>query len=304
MVDRNADARRVDVGVVTWNSADVTADALRRTLDADGDGLIASLFVHDNASTDGTPERLADEVPEADVEVCAGNVGFAAGVNRIIGRSTAPWLLLLNPDAWLEPHALTRLLDAAHHSDRLAAIAPRIERPGGELEESTHPFPSLRVASLSALGLRNVVQWSHDESRSVDWAIGAALLLRRRAIDDIGGFDERYFMYAEDLDWCWRARQRGWGIRLEPAAVVRHVGNVSGAQRFGASRDAVAIANAIRFYRSTHGRISAGAWQALNAAGTARLAAVARMRGDRRGAAYWLRQSRAYIASGPVRDEM
>jgi N-acetylglucosaminyl-diphospho-decaprenol L-rhamnosyltransferase len=304
VADRTVDALRVDVGVVTWNSAEVTPDALRRTLDADTDGLIASLLVHDNASTDGTPERISDEVPEAEVEVSAGNLGFAAGVNRIIERSSAPWLLLLNPDAWLEPQALARLVDAAERSESIAGVAPRIESPDGALEESTHPFPSLRVAALSALGLRRVVQWPHDEARQVDWAIGAALLLRRRAIEDIGGFDERYFMYAEDLDWCWRARQRGWAIHLEPSAVVRHIGNVSGDKRFGASRDAIAIGNAIRFYRASHGRAAAAAWRTLNAVGTARLGVVARIRRDPAGAAYWMRHARAYARSGSIRDEV
>lgn len=297
-------ALRVDVGVVTWNSADMTRDALRRTLDADTDGLIGSLLIHDNASTDGTPEKILEDVPEADVEVAAGNLGFAAGVNRLIERSDAPWLLLLNSDAWLEPGALTRLLAAAEGRDGVAAAAPRIESPDGELEESTHPFPSLKVAALSAVGLHGVVQWPHDIARPVDWAIGAALLLRRDAISEVGGFDERYFMYAEDLDWCWRARRHGWEIWFEPSAVVRHVGNVSGARRFGAQRDAVAIANAIRFYRRAHGPLAAVAWRALNAAGTARLAAAARIRRDRAAASYWTMLTRSYLRSGAVRDQM
>ena len=304
MPAHSVDARSVDVCVVTWNSADVTAAALRRTLEADTDGVISSLLVHDNASTDGTPERILEDAPEAEVRIAAGNLGFAAGVNALIERSTAPWLLVLNSDAWPEPGALGRLVAAAEADPRVAAVAPRLETPDGELEESTHPFPSLRVAALSAIGLRRIVQWPHDAGRPVDWAIGAALLLRREAIDDVGGFDERYFMYAEDLDWCWRARRRGWEIRLEPGAVVRHVGNVSGARRFGAERDAVAIANAIRFYRGAHGPAAAGLWRALNAAGAVRLAIAARAQSDRDGAAYWLRQARAYARSRPVRDQM
>ena len=296
--------RSVDVGVVTWNSAEVTVAALRRTLEADTDGLIASLLVHDNASTDGTPDRVLEDVPEADVEVAAGNLGFAAGVNRLVERSGAPWLLLLNSDAWPDPGALTLLLEAAESADRVAAVAPRLETPDGRLEESTHPFPSLRVAALSAIGLRRIVQWQHDEARPVDWAVGAALLLRREAIDDVGRFDERYFMYSEDLDWCWRAHRRGWTVHLEPAAVVRHVGNVSGERRFGAAREAVVIANAIRFYRRTHGPVATATWRALNAAGSARLAVGARVRRDGGGAVHWMRHTRAYLRSRSVRDQV
>lgn len=291
-------ARIIDVGVVTWNTAELTARALRTTLDGDRSDLIRAVIVHDNASTDGTPERLGEEVPEAEIEVAAGNLGFAAGVNRIIERSTASWLLLLNSDAWPEPTALDRLLAAAGSHPDAAAVAPRLQRPDESVEDSTHPFPSLRVALAAALGLHRRVQWDHDRSRYVDWAVGAALLIRRDALDAIGHFDERYFMYSEDIDWCWRAQRAGWRIWFEHEAVFLHVGNASGAERFGDRRDAVVIANACRFYRTTHGRAQTVAWRLLNAAGTLRLAVTSRLRGDRTAATRWRRQARAYVSQG------
>lgn len=290
--------RIIDVGVVTWNTAELTARALRTTLDGDRSDLIRAVLVHDNASTDGTPELLSEDVPEADVEVAAGNLGFARGVNRIIERSTAPWLLLLNSDAWPEPGALDLLVSAADTHPDAAAVAPRLQRLDGSLEDSTHPFPSLRVAMATAVGLHGRVQWDHDRSRYVDWAVGAALLIRREALDAIGDLDERYFMYSEDIDWCWRARRAGWRIWFEHEAVFLHVGNASGAERFGDSRDAVIIANARRFYRGTHSRAETLAWLLLNATGTLRLAATSRLHGDRTSAARWRRQARAYLSQG------
>ena len=237
---------RVDVGVVTWNTADLTADALRRLLDEDH-GVDLRVLVRDNGSTDGTPERLAERVPEADVDAGGENLGFAAGVNTLLARSTAPWFLALNSDAWPRAGAIGRLVDAAAGRPRAAAVAPRLERPDGTLEHSTHPFPSLGVAAVTAAGgdrwlprpladrLLLEPAWDHRRARRVDWAVGAALLLRREAVEDVGGLDERFFMYAEDLEWCHRAARGGWEVWFEPAAVVVHVGNASGRARPGTS---------------------------------------------------------------------
>jgi GT2 family glycosyltransferase len=132
--------------------------------------------------------------------------------------------------------------------------------------------------------------WAHDEPREVDWAVGAALLLRRAAINELGGFDERYFMYVEDLEWCWRARRAGWAVRFEPEALVRHVGNASGAQAYGDRRTAEYLRNTYRFYRSTHGALWTAALRAGNFAGAVRLWAHGRVRGDEDMARHWRSQ--------------
>jgi len=287
---------RVDVGVVTWNTADLTVAALRRLLDSD-QGCDLRILVRDNASEDGTADAIARRVPEAELERGDENLGFAAGMNRLIARSDADWFFPLNSDAWPEPGAIGTLVKTANTHGDAAAIAPRLVRPDGTLEHSTYPFPSLKVAAVTALGRRVqadrakqmmlVGAWLHDEPRSVDWAIGAALLMRGDALRDVGGFDESFFMYVEDLDWCWRARRRGWDIRFEPAAVVVHVGNASGAQRFGSSRTRTYMANTNRFYRREHGFLAAGAYRGLNLAGTALHYLRARRAGNRGLADYW-----------------
>ncbi|MFA5785665.1 MAG: glycosyltransferase family 2 protein [Actinomycetota bacterium] len=299
-----AERPRVDVGVVTWNTAELTGRALRRLLDTD-QGCELRVLVRDNASSDGTPEWLAREVPEAEIEVGRENLGFAAGVNRLLARSRAPWLFLLNSDAWPRPGAIRTLVDTALDHPRAAAVAPRIEDPEGNLERSTYPFPSLRVAAAT-LGPRwpgrwrieqktLVGAWAHDRPRPVDWAIGAALLLRRDAVDEVGGFDERFFMYVEDLEWCWRARRRGWEIRFDPAAVVAHVGNVSGSLAFGDRRTEAYMRNTYRFYRREHGALETLAYRSLNLlAGGVRYAA-ARVGRDASLARYWRTQIAANL---------
>lgn len=303
----------VDVGVVTWNTAELTTDALRRLLDADH-GVELRLLVRDNGSTDGTVERLARAVPEAEVDAGRENLGFAAGMNTLLRRSDAPFFLALNSDAWPAPGAIARLVQAAAAHPRAAAVAPRLERPDGTLEHSTHPFPSLAVAAVTAVGgdrwlphrladrLLLEPAWDHRRPRSVDWAVGAALVMRREAIQDVGGFDERFFMYAEDLAWCHRAAARGWSIRFEPAAVVVHVGNASGQHSYGGRRTRTYLENTHRWYLDEHGRARSLAYRALSAAGAARQQLSARRRGDEGASEFWRQIRRVHLAAVPAVD--
>lgn len=297
----------VDVGVVTYETRDLTVNALRALLEGAPD-VDLRLLVHDNASSDGTAEAIAAQMPQAEIEISEHNLGFAAGMNRLLARSSAPWFLALNSDAWPETGAIRRLLEVGDTHPEVAAVAPRLERPDGSLEHSTHPFPSLTVAAMTALGgyrhlwprtarrLGLVGAWLHDEPREVDWAVGAALLMRRSAIDAIGGFDPSYFMYAEDLEWCWRARRAGWAIRFEPGAVVRHVGNASGASAYGDRRTRAHIHNAYRFYRRAHGATSTIAYRGLSVLGCGRLYVLARLRRDHGARALWASHLRAHLS--------
>lgn len=301
---------RVDVGVVTWNTAELTVRALRRLLDTD-QGVRLRLLVHDNASADGTPAAVRREVPEAEVEECPDNLGFAAGVNRLLARSDAEWFLTLNSDAWPAPGAIGALVAAAQRHPRAAAVAPRLQRPDGTLEHSTHPFPSLRTAAASAAGLqgrwarRHALHgaWAHDEERRVDWAVGAALLLRRPAVEEIGGFDESFFMYVEDLEWCERAGRHGWEVWFTPTSVVTHVGNASGEKRFGSTRTATWLANTYAYYRRHHGPVSTAAFRALNAAGALRGVARGAARRDRALAGFWWRQVPLHLRPAPRKTD-
>jgi len=308
---RRVDA--IDVGMVTFNTHGLTVAALER-LAATIAGLPVRVLVHDNASTDGTADAIRSRVPTAEVVAGERNLGFAGGMNRLIARSSAPWFLALNSDAWPEPGAIEALLAAGEKHDSAAAIAPLLLRPDGTLEHSTFPFPSLRVAAITALGgyrwlspsrsrqLALVGAWNHDESRDVDWAVGAALLMRRSALDSIGGFDESFFMYGEDLEWCWRARARGWTIRFEPSAVVRHIGNASGAITFGGARTRAHVRNSYRFYRRSHGAASTLGYRALSIAGCGRLYVLARLHGDASGRAQWADHLRAHVGRVPQLD--
>lgn len=287
----------VDVGVVTWNTAVLTTEALRKLLDSD-QGCTLRLLVRDNASSDATVDLLRSRVPEAEVDAGTENLGFAAGVNTLLARSSAPWVLLLNSDAWPESGAIRRLIEAAEAHPRAAAVVPRLERPDGTLEHSTYPFPSIRIAAimsfargrLSKARARELMlegDWDHDEPRRVDWAVGAAMLIRRQALEAIGGLDERFFMYVEDIEWCWRARKLGWEIWFEPSAVVRHVGNASGEQRYGDRRTRAYMVNTYAFFRREHGALATLVYRCLNVIGCGWRYILARARGDGAQVRFW-----------------
>lgn len=288
-----------------WNTRDLTLSAIDRLQTAAQD-VDLRVLVRDNGSSDGSADAIRAAFP--DVTVTQGeNVGFARGVNALLALSDAPWFMTLNSDAWPEPGALGRLVAAGAADPRIAVVAPLLLRPDGELEHSTHPLPSVPVAAVTALHLERFLgrrraaewclhgYWRHDVQRAVGWAVGAALLFRREAVDAVGGLDESLFMYAEDLEWCWRARRAGWEILFAPQAVVRHIGNASGTQRWGAERDIVAIGNANVVVRRFLPPPAAAAWRTLNAIGAARLAARARLRGDRALSSFWWQQVPAHL---------
>jgi GT2 family glycosyltransferase len=300
----------VDVGIVTWNTAELTTEVLTKLRDQDH-GCRLRLLVHDNGSSDGTATTLSRLVPEAEVESSTQNLGFAAGVNRLLSRSNAPWFLTLNSDAWPEPGAIARLVDAAERDPHAAAVAPLLLRPDGRIEHSTHPFPSLGTALIDAtqgrrwlprrLLERRLLEgaWRQDRSRTVDWAVGAALLFRRSAVEQIGPLDERFFMYVEDLEWCWRARQLGWKVLFEPGAVVRHIGDVSGSRRWRGRRASLEAANLRVFLGEALGPRRAALYRTLEAAAIAEELLVARLRGEDDLAGHWRQELKVWLRFEP-----
>jgi GT2 family glycosyltransferase len=157
-------------------------------------------------------------------------------------------------------------------------------------------FARGRISDARARELMLEDAWHHDVPRRVDWAVGAALLIRRDAIDAIGGLDERFFMYVEDVEWCWRARTLGWEIWFEPSAVVRHIGNASGEQRYGERRTRAYMVNTYRFYRREHGALSTAVYRSLNVIGCGWRYVLARARGDGQQTQYWRTMLRANLA--------
>jgi N-acetylglucosaminyl-diphospho-decaprenol L-rhamnosyltransferase len=236
---------RVTVAVVSWNTRELLLRCLA-SLHEDARAGRARVVVIDNNSADGSAAAAREHAPWAEVIALDANPGFGAAVNRVARTARTPWLLAANADVALRPGALAALL-AAGGDARVGAVAPTLVLGTGAVQQSVGPLPSpvqaLEFASgihrvLPALGDRRCLDgyWDPGRARDVPWAVGALLLVRRSAFDAVGGFDERQWMYAEDLDLGWRLHQAGWRTRYTPAAVADHASGAATAIAFGAGR--------------------------------------------------------------------
>jgi GT2 family glycosyltransferase len=267
---------KVDVVVVSWNTRDELLACLDGVLRSRG--VEVEVVVVDNDSRDGSAEAVAARHPAVRIVRNPTNVGFARAVNQGVLVGRAPWVLLLNPDSLVPDDAIASLLARLRALPDHAAVAPRLLHGDGRPQHSVYPYPTLWLSLVLALSLQRLLprslrarmllegDWDSDRERDVPWAIGACLLVRRSVLDELGGLDERYFVYAEDLEWGWRVTRAGHPIRFTPEVTVTHLGNRSGTQRYGEDRTAAWLRNTVRFARAAHGPAWSAAYVGVNAA--------------------------------------
>jgi N-acetylglucosaminyl-diphospho-decaprenol L-rhamnosyltransferase len=194
--------------------------------------------VVDNGSRDGTVACVRDRFPEVTV-IEQENVGLAAGWNRGIEATRGAYVLILNADAWLVGDALSRLVALAEERPSAALLGPRLSNLDGSLQRSVRGFPTTWRLATEYLYLRKLAPrsralnafyaagFAHDAERDAEFVMGACMLVRRKAIDEVGLLDEDYFLFSEETDWCYRFRQAGWRVLFTPAAECVHVGGAS-----------------------------------------------------------------------------
>jgi GT2 family glycosyltransferase len=190
--------------------------------------------VVDQESLDGSAAMVAESYPQVKLVIQRPNLGFAGGNNVGIRHSTGRYVVLLNSDTVVRPGWLSQLVEYADAHPRAGLIGPRLLNPDGTLQYSCRRFPTLgaglfRHTPLERLAPRNrftsdylMKEWDHGSPREVDWLSGACLLARREMIDAIGGLNEGYFMYFEDVDWAFRAHKAGWEVHYVPEPVILH----------------------------------------------------------------------------------
>jgi GT2 family glycosyltransferase len=242
---------------------------LRAALQSISDDLVGREWegvVVDNASADGSPAIVAEFAPNVRLVRNLENVGFGRGVNQGVAATTAPFVLIMNPDCRLVAGALAALEQQLRRHPECAIVGPRILDPDGSVQGSARGDPDMltglfgRTSALRTLlpklsvSRRNVV--SHavtddgEASAGVDWLSGACMLARRDAFEKAHGFDERYFLYWEDADLCRRLRALGYHVRYVPGATAIHrVGHSSQHARASATR---AFHDSAYLYYSTH----------------------------------------------------
>jgi GT2 family glycosyltransferase len=258
------------VVVVSYNTKDLLARCLA-TVREQITTLQAEIVVVDNASTDGSPEMLAERFPKFTVIRNGENHGFAHAVNQGILAGIGRHILLLNSDATIIDGSVEHMVAHLDAHPRTAAVGGMLLNPDGTFQGSFADFPTLLDETLLLTGLSrwllpptfpSHIEAESTEARAVDWVCGAFMMLKRRAVEEIGRLDEDYFMYAEEVDWCLRARCGAWSVDYLPEARAIHL--------VGASYGKAPIRRRAQMYRSKwlylrkhHGALTASVYRRL-----------------------------------------
>ncbi len=243
----------VSVVVVTYNAL----PWLERCLDSVAE---YETIVVDNGSADGTVELVREQYPDVKL-IEQPNLGLAAGWSRGIESASGRFILLLNADAWAVGNAVEQLAAFADEHPQAAMVGPKLLNTDGSLQRSVRGFPTLwRLATeyffLRKLGPRTHAfnafyagDFDHDETREVEFVMGACMLVRRDAIDAVGPPDSAFFLFSEETDWCYRFHQAGWSVLFFPGAEFVHVSGASHGGRFFKEN----VRGHLRFFAKHHG---------------------------------------------------
>jgi GT2 family glycosyltransferase len=263
----------LSVVVVAWNGAAY----LGACLDA-ARGAGRELVVVDNASRDGTAALVRERHPDARLLVNDVNLGFARAANRGLREACGRYVLFLNPDAVVNDDAITAALATLAASPGAGLVGVAQRDAAGRVIPTVEPFFSL--GALRRPAHRRVSAPAGDRPVEIDWCHGAFLLGRRDELLALGGFDERYFLYAEDMDLCCRVHESGKSVVYLPQVSILHEGNAAGRELLGERRAAAIFASQLAFHRRRHGRAATLLLRALATAAFGARAAGYRLAGS------------------------
>lgn len=225
----------LSVLVASFNTKDLLLACLGSLFTAT-DGLAIEVFVVDNASSDDTPTAVAAAFPRVRLIANATNEGFAKANNRALRESKGRYVLLLNPDTLIPPDTLGPMARFLDDNPRVGMAGCRVDRPDGRLDEAckrTFPTPITAFARFTGLdrmfpkALGGYSRMADDPSGrfEVDSVVGAFMMVRREAVEDVGGLDEEFFMFGEDLDWAYRMKEKDWAVwYVGDHRVIHHKG--------------------------------------------------------------------------------
>jgi GT2 family glycosyltransferase len=264
----------ISVVVVSFNTRDLLRDcltALRREME----GISNEVFVVDSASRDGSADMVEEEFPEVKLIRSIVNLGFAGANNKAFLQATGRYIVLLNSDAFLRPLALRKSINYMDENPSIGLGGARLIGADGSWQASCRMFPSPLNDFLSLSGLaakfpdsrffgRQDHTWaSPDEPADADWVPGAYSIIRRSVLDQVGPFDERFFLYYEEVDLCRRIKDAGYLVRYWPDVVVIHLGGESSKtitsltmSKTGAQLELWRMRSAFLYYRKHHGDVA------------------------------------------------
>jgi GT2 family glycosyltransferase len=261
----DGERRRVDVVVVSYRCPDLLEACLESLERHPARRGPMSVHVVDNASDDGTVAGVRERFPAVEVTALADNAGFAVANNLVLRSTRAPYVLLLNPDTEATEGALDHMLDVMESRPDVGMAGCRLVQPDGTFDHAakrSFPTPLSALAHFTGVGRKvrsgalaryRAPELEECDAGEVDAVNGAFMLVRRSAMEEVGLLDEGYWLYMEDLDWCYRFHQAGWRVWYDGGATFVHVkGGTSGQHR--AARQNVAFHRGMgRFYRKFHG---------------------------------------------------
>ncbi len=271
--------------IVSWNVADLLADCLDSIAAAPvvrvgpdgaerGDtGPRVEVIVVDSASGDGTSALIRERFPWVRLFAETENVGFTRGNNLALAAAQGRALLLLNPDTLVHGDALNRLVNYLDEHPAVGLVGPRVLNADGTTQSTRRRFPTLFTGIFESTWLEGyaprrvldrfyVADQPDEGTFDVDWMQGCALMARRAVYEQIGGLDERYVMFSEELDWCRRAKDAGWRIVYVGDATITHYGGKS-TEQIPTNKHIYFQQSKLRYYRKFHGPLAALALRAF-----------------------------------------
>ena len=254
----------LSIVILSWNVRELLRKCLASLPWTDPQ---VEVIVVDAGSADGSAEVARQEFPGARLIAQPDNLGYTRGNNLGLRAAKGHYLLILNPDTEVVGEALTRMLAYMDSHSQTGLLGPQLVSPDGSVQSTRRRFPTLLTASFESTWLQPLAPRSllnryyaldlSDEAISeVDWVMGAALLVRREAYEQVGGFDEGFFMYSEEVDWCRRMKAAGWQVvYFPPARIIHHAGRSS--EQVPAATHIRFNASKVRYFRKYHGLLAA-----------------------------------------------
>jgi len=265
--DKIAELRpEISIIIVNWNVKELLLNCIESIKETIGD-VPYEVIVVDNASHDGSAEALSESHPEVKTIKNLRNDGFAAANNVAARRAMGRYVCFLNPDTVVQPGMFQALVEVLDSDEKIALVGPKLLNEDGSLQPSARNFLTNLNLMMSHLLFKPIFSqrirsklvyedWDHNDTREVDWLVGACLMLKRAALEEIGPFDECYFMFHEDTDLCYRAKKAGYKVFFAHNAHVIHFGGKSCEQRWGDFTVLKYLASKHIFIRKHYGRLA------------------------------------------------
>ncbi len=249
----------LSIVIVTYNSR-APVERCIASIEAHEPRCSYETIVVDNASSDGSADAVSRRFPRVRVVANSENLGYSRGVNQGIRLSSGRAILILNPDIVVRDGSIDRLMEFMDSHPDAGIAGSRLEYPDGRLQYSCRSFYTVRALILrrtvlgklfpNAKPLREhlLLDYDHETPRTVDWIIGACMLVRREALETVGSMDERFFLYFEDIDWCNRMKRHGWSVCYVPASVMTHTYERSSAKSVLRKPFLIHVLSLMRYY--------------------------------------------------------